>query len=69
MNNRQSNKQVFFLLEFVNTFASDGSYTKSVKNATSLILFSGHSELETGLFNAWRTQKHLSNIYFETTNL
>ena len=60
MNNRQSNKQVFFLLEFVNTFASDGSYTK---------LFSGNCELETGLFNAWRTQKHLSNIYFETTNL
>ena len=68
MNNRQSNKQVF-LLEFVNTFASDGSYTKSVKNVTSLLLFSGHSELETGLFNAWRTKKYLSNIYFETTNL
>ena len=62
MNNRQSNKQVFFLLEFVNTFASDRSYTKSVKNATSLFLFSGHCELETGLFNTWRTQKHLSNI-------
>lgn len=69
MKKRQSNKRVFILLEFVDIFTSDGSYTKSAKNVTSLLLFSGHCELETGLFNAWKTQKHLSKFCFETTNL
>ena len=48
MHNRQSNKQVFFLLEFVNILLQMDA--KAVKNAPSLFQFSSHSELETGLF-------------------
>ena len=43
-----SNKQVFFSLEFVNTLLQ--MEAKAVKNASSLLQFSGHSELENGLF-------------------
>ena len=45
---RQSNKQVFFSLEFVNILLQIEA--KAVKNASSLLKFSGHSELENGLF-------------------
>ena len=48
MHNRQSNKQVFFSLEFVNILLQIEA--KAVKNASSLLYFSGHSELESGLF-------------------
>ena len=48
MHNRQSNKQVFFSLEFVNILLQIEA--KAVKNASSLLYFSGHSELENGLF-------------------
>ena len=47
IHNRQSNKQVFFSLEFVNILLQIEA--KPVKNASSLLQFSGHSELETGL--------------------
>ena len=42
---RQSNKEVFFSLE--NIFTSNEA--QPIKNASSLFLFSVHSELETGL--------------------
>ena len=48
IHNRKSNKQVFFSLEFVNTLLQ--MEAKAVKNASSLLQFSGHSELENGLF-------------------
>ena len=49
---RQSNKQVFFSLEFVNILLQIEA--KAVKNASSLLKFSGHSELENGLLRAQR---------------
>ena len=45
---RQGNKQVFFSLEFVSILLQIEA--KAVKNASSLLKFSGHSELENGLF-------------------
>ena len=48
IHNRKSNKKVFFSLEFVNTLLQ--MEAKAVKNASSLLQFSGHSELENGLF-------------------
>ena len=48
MHNRQSNKQVFFSLEFVNILLQ--MEAKPVNNASSLLSFSGHRELGTGLF-------------------
>ena len=50
MQNRQSNKQVFFSLEFLNILLQ--MEANAVKNASSLLLFSGHSELETGLLSS-----------------
>ena len=47
IHHRQSNKQVFFSLEFVNILLQ--MEAKAVKNASSLLEFSGHSELENGL--------------------
>ena len=49
IHNRQSNKQVFFSLEFVNILLQ--MEAKAVKDASSLLHFSGHSELETGLYS------------------
>ena len=46
IHNRQSNKQVFFY-KYVNIFIQIEA--KPVKNASSFLLFSGHSELKTGL--------------------
>ena len=48
IHNTQSNKQVFFSLEFVNILLQ--MEAKAVKNASSLLHFSGHRELESGLF-------------------
>ena len=44
-----SYKQVFFSLEFVNILLQKEA--NPVKNASSLLLLSGHSELETGLLS------------------
>ena len=41
-----SNKQVFFFYKYVNIFIQIEA--KPVKNASSFLLFSGHSELKTG---------------------
>ena len=49
LNNRQISKQVIFALEFVNILNSDGGLP--CKNASSVFLFSGHGELETGLLS------------------
>ena len=49
IHNRQSNKQVFFSLEFVNILLQ--MEVKAVQNASSLLYFSGHSELENGLLS------------------
>ena len=43
-----SNKQIFFSLEFENILLQMDP--KAVKKAPSLFYFSSHSELETGLF-------------------
>ena len=51
IHNRQSNKQLFFSLEFVNILLQ--MEAKDVKNASSLLHFSGHSELETGLLTGF----------------
>lgn len=48
-NNRQGCKQVISL-EFVNIFTSDGR--QPCKNVLSVLLSSGHGELETGLLIA-----------------
>ena len=58
IHNRQSKKQVFFSLEFVNILLQ--MEAKAVKNASSLLYFSGHSELETGLFKGGRSKSVLS---------
>ena len=48
IHSRESNKQAFFSMEFVSIFTSDeGKAFK--KNVTSLLLFSSHSELITGV--------------------
>ena len=44
IHNRQSNKQVFFSLEFVRILLQ--MEAKAVNNVSSLLQFSGHSELE-----------------------
>ena len=49
IHNRQSNIQVFFFYKYVNIFIQIEA--KSVKNASSFLLFSGHSELKTGLLS------------------
>ena len=46
IHNRQSNKQVFFFYKYVNIFIQIEA--KPVKNKSSFLLFSGHSELKTG---------------------
>ena len=48
IHNRQSNEQVFFSLEFVNILLQ--IEVNAAKKASSLLQFSGHSELENGLF-------------------
>ena len=44
IHNRQSNKQVFFSLEFVKILLQ--MEAKAVNNVSSLLQFIGHSELE-----------------------
>ena len=60
IHNRQSIKQVFFSLEFVNILLQIEA--KAVKNASSLLKFSGHSELENGLLTAVKTRNPLTNV-------
>ena len=52
-----SNKQVFFSLEFVNILLQIEA--KALKNASSLLLFSGHSELENGLLRDFEKHENM----------
>ena len=66
IHNRQSNKQVFFFYKYVNIFIQIEA--KPVKNASSFLLFSGHSELKTGLLRG-SVIMSISRPYNEVSSL
>ena len=64
IHNRQSNKQVFFFYKYVNIFIQIEA--KPVKNVSSFLLFSGHSELKTGPLSGLACENiHFSSLFVD----